>query len=63
MRKSVLPLSPYPTSLVLRLLLDEKQARKSLDKDTLAITSLLENNIILVDFDLSAPRRKDKQLL
>lgn len=63
MRKSVLPLSPYPTSLVLRLLLDEKQARKSLDKDTLATTSLLENNIILVDFDLSAPRRKDKQLL
>lgn len=63
MRKSVLPLSPYPTSLVLRLLLDEKQARKSLDKDTLATTSLLENNIILVDFDLSASRRKDKQLL
>ena len=63
MRKSVLPLSPYPTSLVLRLLLDEKQARKSLDKDTLATTSLLESNIILVDFDLSAPRRKDKQLL
>lgn len=63
MRKSVLPLSPYPTSLVLRLLLDEKQARKNLDKDTLATTSLLENNIILVDFDLSAPRRKDKQLL
>lgn len=63
MRKSVLPLSPYPTSLVLRLLLDEKQARKHLDKDTLATTSLLESNIILVDFDLSAPRRKDKQLL
>lgn len=63
MKKSVLPLSPYPTSLVLRLLLDEKQARKSLDKDTLATTSLLENNIILVDFDLSASRRKDKQLL
>lgn len=63
MRKSVLPLSPYPTSLVLRLLLDEKQARKSLDKDTLATTSLLESNIILVDFDLSASRRKDKQLL
>ena len=63
MRKSVLPLSPYPTSLVLRLLLDEKQARKSLDKDTLATTSLLENNIILVDFDLSSSRRKDKQLL
>jgi hypothetical protein len=48
---------------MLRLLLDEKQARKHLDKDTLAITSLLENNIILIDFDLSAPRRKDKQLL
>ena len=63
MKKSVLPLSPYPTSLVLRLLLDEKQARKSLDKDTLATTALLESNIILVDFDLSAPRRKDKQLL
>ena len=63
MRKSVLPLSPYPTSLVLRLLLDEKQARKNLDKDTLATTALLENNIILVDFDLSASRRKDKQLL
>lgn len=63
MRKSVLPLSPYPTSLVLRLLLDEKQAKKNLDKDTLATTSLLENNIILVDFDLSASRRKDKQLL
>lgn len=63
MKKSVLPLSPYPTSLVLRLLLDEKQARKSLDKDTLATTALLENNIILVDFDLSASRRKDKQLL
>ena len=63
MKKSVLPLSPYPTSLVLRLLLDEKQARKHLDKDTLATTALLESNIILVDFDLSAPRRKDKQLL
>lgn len=63
MKKSVLPLSPYPTCLVLRLLLDEKQVKKNLDKDTLATTSLLDNNIILVDFDLSATRRKDKLLL
>lgn len=63
MKKSVLSLSPYPTYLVLRLLLDEKQVKKNLDKDTLATTSLLDNNIILVDFDLSATRRKDKLLL
>ena len=63
MKKSVLSLSPYPTCLVLRLFLDEKQARKNLDKDTLATTALLENNIILIDFDLSTTRRKDKQLL
>lgn len=63
MKKSVLSLSPYPTCLVLRLFLDEKQVKKNLDKDTLATTALLENNIILIDFDLSAPRRKDKQLL
>ena len=63
MKKSVLSLSPYPTCLVLRLFLDEKQVKKNLDKDTLATTSLLENNIILIDFDLSTTRRKDKQLL
>ena len=63
MKKSVLSLSPYPTYLVLRLLLDEKQVKKNLDKDTLATTSLLDNNIILIDFDLSTTRRKDKLLL
>ena len=53
MRKSVLQLSPYPTCLVLRTFLEDKQARKHLDSATLATTSLLENNIIVVDFDLS----------
>lgn len=63
MKRSFLQLSPYPTCLVLRMFLDEKQAQKHLDKDTLATTSLLENNVALVDFDISPVRAKSKELI
>ena len=62
MKKFVLQLFPYPTSLILRLHLDEKHIQQ-FDENTLATTSLLENNIILVDFKLTASIQKNKQQL